>query len=655
MLFFFFFSCVFSLSCNVGTNDAYSSQTCTPGLTCIKAYLLTGALPTWNVSQVNGGNGTEVYACGNCTYYQVTLNNTVVHSVSCCDTNDCFVPNAPSPVGTCDSITTRSSCVNMTDCYWCDSFMNNSFGLCKSLGTPYLPCFGQGSSMFSPPPICMDIGCAPPPVPYFAQQLTFNFLLDFGMPPVSSTPPSVSRNPFEDLALQLIGAEASGNVRYLNDTNAFCQIDQELQEWCGINNDHYPNAFQYCLVTERWPQPDVFGWIQNTTFTNNRGMQVIFPAICVCQLPGYDANGMPLGPAKAYFVPNNVRPQPFFAPPCGAEKALLAFYILLIFATALGSLYVLFDTVVLVQILISGKEKREFGTKTLFVKIILFCWFLVAIPGMVLFIVPQASPEQTVASYLLKLLSIIFFIFGFSTAIFTYVEIVLASKVFGKHPKKILALRFSIVFFILNFFVLLACMFLLSSFGYFLLRLLSGNVTGYTQIVDYSQKLSNLAKPFMYLLVIEQAIVTVCCLALVMYIISVILGQSANLTKQKAVQLLLVRAISLMIAVFVSVPNLAILAFQVYLFGYVFTQSVMSPWPTEYTTNYAFLWFIWGEYVTELLSVLCVAYSMTTVVKRSIINRLAGKWFGYSVSNSTDSSSTDSRSDSNSKMDSRRK
>lgn len=102
--------------------------------------------------------------------------------------------------------------------------------------------------MFSPPPICQDIGCAPPPQPYFAQQLTYDFLLNFGMPPVSSMPASVSPNPYEDLALQLLGAEAAGNVRYLNDTTSFCVIDQQLQEWCGATNEHYPNTFQYDLL-----------------------------------------------------------------------------------------------------------------------------------------------------------------------------------------------------------------------------------------------------------------------------------------------------------------------------------------------------------------------------------------------------------------------
>lgn len=103
-----------SLTCNVGSNDAFSSLICATGLSCVKAFLLTGAMPSWNVSQVNNGSGTEVYACGNCTIYQVDLNNTVVHSASCCNTDNCFVPNGPSPVGTCDAIPLKSDCTNRT-------------------------------------------------------------------------------------------------------------------------------------------------------------------------------------------------------------------------------------------------------------------------------------------------------------------------------------------------------------------------------------------------------------------------------------------------------------------------------------------------------------------------------------------------------------
>jgi hypothetical protein len=47
--------------------------------------------------------------------------------------------------------------------------------------------------------------------------------------------------------------------------------------------------FRLCIVTETWPQPDIYGWIQNTTITNNAGVgSGLMPAICLCYYPGFE-------------------------------------------------------------------------------------------------------------------------------------------------------------------------------------------------------------------------------------------------------------------------------------------------------------------------------------------------------------------------------
>jgi hypothetical protein len=102
----------FALNCNVGTNDAFSSQTCpNPTEECISAYLSTGGSPDWNISSVEGA-GTQVYACGNCTFYKVDLSRSFVHTVTCCNTTDCNIVGTVSTSGTCDSIVTESGCTN---------------------------------------------------------------------------------------------------------------------------------------------------------------------------------------------------------------------------------------------------------------------------------------------------------------------------------------------------------------------------------------------------------------------------------------------------------------------------------------------------------------------------------------------------------------
>lgn len=112
----FFFLCFIgvslSLTCNQGTNNEMTTVTC-PNVedSCISAFLSTGGFPQWNISSVEG-MGTPVYSCGNCSFYQIDLNNTPLHSVSCCNSDLCNTMNGPvaSP-GSCDSLTTYDNCI----------------------------------------------------------------------------------------------------------------------------------------------------------------------------------------------------------------------------------------------------------------------------------------------------------------------------------------------------------------------------------------------------------------------------------------------------------------------------------------------------------------------------------------------------------------
>lgn len=112
LFFAFLISHIFCLDCYQGTNNDFSIVTC-PNVddSCISAFLSTGGLPSWNISEVDG-MGTRVYACGNCGLYQFALNNTVVHSVSCCNSPLCNTITGPVPSVGCDSITSQALCTS---------------------------------------------------------------------------------------------------------------------------------------------------------------------------------------------------------------------------------------------------------------------------------------------------------------------------------------------------------------------------------------------------------------------------------------------------------------------------------------------------------------------------------------------------------------
>lgn len=40
-------------------------------------------------------------------------------------------------------------------------------------------------------------------------------------------------------------------------TYEYCKVAEEIRDWCGINATTYPDALRYCIISEKWPQPDM--------------------------------------------------------------------------------------------------------------------------------------------------------------------------------------------------------------------------------------------------------------------------------------------------------------------------------------------------------------------------------------------------------------
>lgn len=231
--------------------------------------------------------------------------------------------------------------------------------MCKSLYYPRFlgPCFTQ--AVFSPPPICSEINCKPV-VPAFSSNITLQELTTFGFPPVD---PSLHAG----LSFQLLAAE----VRYLTpDVTNFCDVDAELQHWCGHSAEVFPNRFKYdsifvffffllfiilfryCIVAETWPIVDMQGWMQNTTFGATLGVNnVFYPYICLCHIPT-----SPFERPRAYFVPKNVYAVFDYSPNCGEEHAMLAMYLLFMLFALVVFILVLYDTFLLISLTLTQKR-----------------------------------------------------------------------------------------------------------------------------------------------------------------------------------------------------------------------------------------------------------------------------------------------------------
>lgn len=114
--------------------------------------------------------------------------------------------------------------------------------------------------------------------------------------------------------------------------------------------------FRYCLITETWPQTDLIGWIQNTTFGSNRGVNnVPFPLLCMCYYPRNNTER-----PRAYYVPKGVYTLMNYYPDCRVEHTVLAFYILVLIAQVIVLLLVLYDCFLLISLRLTQKRGMLF-------------------------------------------------------------------------------------------------------------------------------------------------------------------------------------------------------------------------------------------------------------------------------------------------------
>lgn len=585
----FFFKYSLGLVCYEGTRISLSNSltTCNTviGEQCISASLITPTL---------ADNGTKIYTCGNCSYFQSQYFN----NVSCCNSGDlCQTLGSLPNSGSCDAIINQSFCNARNDCYWCNNSIVST-GICKSLSNFLAPCFAI--SLYMPPPICESIKCHPIIPSYTVNKLSLKYLTDFGLP---SIPYPVN----VELGLDLESRE----IRVLsnNVTHNFCTLDQEFISWCGINSTTFPIFFKYCIVAESWPQKDVYGWITNTTFTSNHGFDTLYPAVCACLNPG----------RGYYFTTALLETQAYFGPACRGEHALLAFYILLMMVTTMAFIYVIYDIVVLV--LSTYYRRLKFSaSKTLAVKACLICYFLITIVDQALWITPLYSGVQSSIVGLFRLLGIIFLELSLAFAIFTFCELLLGSKVLGEQNDyfiKFLAI-FKWILLGSSIFILIATVIFASLVAWYVQKFSSTSISNISIFIIYQVNAVALAKTVFYLLMALVFIiiaVSAFILAYTSYRIKVITDGSGKSSKQA--RIIIYRNVFLIIAIISAFIWLGFIAIYCYISLYALGGVIESPFISQYQGTIGSQWIIWGMFLSELITVLLVALAMRTKVKSS--------------------------------------
>jgi hypothetical protein len=629
--------------CLVGKSINFAPAACnfSAGYECIHAFLYTQAKPG-----VYLPGYTEIFDCDLRSTYDALAASGVMTNVSSCNSSDLCItgPTNPLPTTGCETIDDQDTCTNTSKCYWCgNSIVGN--GICKSFaGWPY-PCYAL-YTLAMPANVCGYIGCnvTEPYTTPNETMLTKDFLYNFGMP----NPGFV---PFKGNFSVLTALDISGRQFHVMNitqytTRGFCGTDNDLQDWCGTDNSAWPNTFKYCLATDKWPQPDVWGWISNTTFTKN-GITPFFPAICACPIAG-----------RAYYIPQASTGADFyFGPDCNAEWAWLAFAILILILAFLVLLFVLYDTYVLAAIYFTSENKKKansIGSQTLWAKICMILYFIVSITCLFLFITPNPNSTAKACRVITRLLAIGFCIYSFCISVFTFVDILLGCKVFGNFKKFQVFLKvFRVVYFAYNTILLFAILVIASAYDYYLQVIQDFRIDSLTEFLTSLTHVQNLGQATVIMLILTQFIMVIVTGVLLFFIAYILYTRSSNIQGQKYVKHLFVRLVCLIVGVIISIPNLAFFILVGWNVAWLTAGARASPFPTDYRTMVEFKWVGLIEFLTEILWVAANAFAMRTLVNNSLLYKQIKKWFSGSGSGSFDSMSTQTGSASKTSKSSR--
>ena len=619
-----------ALVCKLGTAQPPQSN-----CTVTAAYGQDSCISATFHTPLVGGNGTDVYTCGNCSIFQsiAMIPGGFLANVACCSASDlCQTVSSPPPSPpACDALVDQSSCTARQDCYWCGAGILG-VDLCQSfIGLSFPGTGGQQLPPFAlplvvPPPVCSFVAFQQFQPAYTVDKLTLAYLEAYGFP-------SVGANVTVAAGISLDVLSRYANTRVMNDTESFCTIDDDLRNWCGVNTT---TDFKYCIVSETWPQYDIWGWIENTTFTSqSASLNPIYPAFCACPVDG-----------RAYYLPTRIiDSRQHYAQQCRVELTLLSLYIVLIVVSMGVFLLVIWDTVFHLIFVFYRKKKLSLGS-AFASKSLLVAYFLVAIPAMVVFTVPPRGNNAIfIISGILNILGIVLIYFAFAQAIFCFMGIVLNVQLFGASRFHSALGLFKWVFFVVTSVLSLTMIALVSALSFYTQELVEFRVQNLTELAYLSTSVAAPMTRALVLIIMITQFATWVIAAVVLLMVGRVLFRLKKLGK---INELIVRYLGLVIALVIAIPEYAMLVVICY-FGWISYSPTASPWDSFYLTNVASAWFQWALFVTQVMWLSSIAYAMRTNIKKSWLVRHFSLLLGSVTSRTTgdsDAATADSGTDS---------
>lgn len=575
---------VLSLTCYSGpqgnvancmANDTVNNQTCI----------------TITLGEVTG------FYCGDCT---VLSNQSRFNSYACCDSDLCQNGTAePPPSTACYLQKDSANCTVDPDCFWCDGSVLGA-GMCLSTAQTGLPCWALSGS-FPWNTMCAAVAC-PYVEPYTVGSVLYNLtvLLARGLPPLGSTAVATG--------LDLMSRELLFTFNASRQFN--CITSDLLLQKCGAN--HSGKWAKYCVMSEVWPQPDMAGWLANTTLataTYMRTSGVFGSCICACHMSNYSV-----------FVTMNPGLGPNFDGSCPLESFQLSLYVLLIVLFILVLIWNLYDLTILIVFL----KRKDIITNSFKVKFIAVLFLVVKIADLAcqVGIDPSAYYSKRQAFGLLQIISIIFLGFCYGLSVFTFAEVILHNAFHISVTEKRNLTVFKWVFGAIIVFCAIVNLILIAVASYFLYlsygdtKMLSATIRSIQANYVYTYNISQGNN--ILLIVISSFVfgVSVLLLSRVSYVLHGTTSMDSEI--RKYAKMVIVRAILMIFSAIAYIPYLAMLITLLY---FVLWAPLTNPYETEYEDYMDRNWVLLGFGFTELITITVISLCWKVNVAKTRMTR----------------------------------
>lgn len=432
--------------------------------------------------------------------------------------------------------------------------------------------------------ICPTVSC-PLVKPYNVSNPAYSYgvLTGNGLPPIDN----VINMAFAISMVQ--------EVRIMNDTTDFCRVDGEMLNWCGSNKD---SSYSYCIVSEVWPQPDIIGWLENTTFHSNLMTYPGYPSLCVCHHPG-----------RAYYIPAEPYARPKFHISCPKENVLLAAYIFIAVINAMLLLWVIWDLILLVTWTVQNKVDVFTSSFKVKIFVVLYCLVKIAYIGAYAGVYSSEILQELIAW--MRLGCIILLLSAYSLSIFTFTELIIETQFIGDDDRFLKYMRvIKWIVFVFTAIVLATGVVLIGVDDHYTRALFSTD--NFYQKSSIQKTLSLVVKSVMLMLVLLQAILGLQS-GVILGGVTFVFASKSNIFGQKHMKNIFVRNVALILALFFLLINLAFVAYSCYWIAW----SYLSTYNTEYETIIATYWIFFADDFSQFLWIWAVSYAMRTSVNRT--------------------------------------